>query len=113
MLGCSTDVWGVVEGFLHFFRHVCEVEPALGVVFPDGGPQHRCLGVRVEGPCFHLCVQILEVVEFLHPAPATRAWGELGLGFAFGLEGLLVGMCKLCHKKEECRENEDVVDADG
>ena len=53
VFGCSTDVLGVVEGFLQFFRHACELEPALGVVFPDGGPQHRCLGVCVEISCFH------------------------------------------------------------
>ena len=50
---CAPDVWGVVEGFLHFFRHACELEPALGMVFSDGGPQHRGLGVFVESSCFH------------------------------------------------------------
>ena len=59
---CTTDMWGVVEGFLHFFRHACELEPALGVVFPDGGPQHRRLGVCVECPCFHRRVKVFEVV---------------------------------------------------
>ena len=112
VFGCSTDVLGVVEGFLQFFRHACELESALGVVFPDGGSQHRCLGVRVESPCFHRRVEVFEVVEFLHPTPNPRARGEFGLGFIFGLEGLLGGMCKLRHKKE-CREYEDVVDADG
>ena len=52
------------------------------------------------------------MVEFLHPAPDPRARGELGLIFVFGLESLLGGMCKLRHKKE-CREYEDVVDANG
>ena len=58
----ATKVWGVVEGFLNFFRHAFKLEPALGVVFPDGGPQHRRFGVCVECPCFHHRVKVFEVL---------------------------------------------------
>ena len=85
VLGCTPDMWSVVEGFLHFFCHLCKLEPALGVVFPDGGSQHRRLGVCVERPCFHRCMKVFEVVELLHLAPYPRPRRELGLCFAFVL----------------------------
>ncbi len=52
------------------------------------------------------------MVELLHSTPSPGARGQLGQGFIFGPEGLLGGMRELGHKKE-CRENEDVVNANG
>ena len=108
----ATQVWGVLEGFLHFFRHAFKLEPALGVVFPNGCSQHRRLCVRVERPCFHRRVKVFEVVKLLHLAPNPGSRCEFGLCFAFVLEGLLCGMCELRHK-EECRDYEYVVNSDG
>jgi hypothetical protein len=108
----ATHMWGGLKGFLHFFRHAFKLEPALGVVFPNGRSQHRRLCVRVERPCFHRRVKVFEVVKFLHLAPSSGSRSELGLGFAFVLEGLLCGVYELRHK-EESRENKNVVDADG
>ena len=108
----ATEVWCVLEGFLHFFRHAFKLEPSLGVVFPNGCFQHRRLCVRVERPCFHRRVKVFEVVKFLHLAPSSGPRSELGLGFAFVLESLLCGVYELRHK-EESRENKNVVDADG
>jgi hypothetical protein len=59
VFGGPPDVFGVVEGFLQLFRHACDLEPALGVVFPNGGPQHRGLSVRAEISCLHRCVKVL------------------------------------------------------
>ena len=76
----ATKVWGVADGSLHFFCNAFKLEPALGVVFPDGGSQHRRLGVCVERPCFHRCMKVFEVVELLHLAPPeaqARAWPVL------------------------------------
>ncbi len=112
VLGCSADMWGGPKGFLHFFRFLCELEPSLGVVFPDCCSQHRRFCVRVECSCFHCCMKVFEVVELLHFAPYPRPRRELGLCFAFVLQCLMRRVCELCHK-EECWEYEYVVDANG
>ena len=112
VFGCSTDVLGVVEGPLQFFCHAAELESALCVVFPYGGPQHRCFGVCVKSSGFHRRVEVFKMVEFLHATPNPRARGQFGLGFISGSEGLLGGMRELCHKKE-CREYKDVVNTNG
>ena len=100
------------RGLSPFLLSFVQLEPALGVVFPDGCSQHRRLCVRVERPCFHRRVKVFEVVKLLHLAPNSGSRCEFGLCFAFVLEGLLCGMCELCHK-EECREYEYVVNSDG
>ena len=95
------------EGQFELSFHASVLKAALCVVFPYGGPQHRCFGVCVKSSGFHRRVEVFKMVEFLHATPNPRARGQLGLGFIFGPEGLLGGMRELCHKKE-CRENKDV-----
>ena len=97
---CHSDyLVGGPQCLFEFLFEPPVVEASVEVIFPHGSPQHRGLCVVVEGPGFHLGVEVFEVVEFLHPAPKSGARCQSGLGLLFRTVGFFCGVGELCHEE--------------
>ena len=95
----SGDLHRFPPGFCQFLLKTAVMQAPMVVILPDGRAHHGGLSVVRQSPCFHLRVQVFQVLKFFHPAPVSWSGCQFSLCFFFRLKGFCCRVAKLGYKK--------------